>query len=659
MRHSNSTIFARSSIFAAAFAFATLASAANRQMAGTLELAPFNDVTQAATTLGAMINQPLLPTMGLGACQQALMQSYGAMRSDAPIVWQAYLDLDAVAKMTFDDKNKNNNKNPFETMGGEVALLYPLAVDEAAFMRSHVGSSKSADGTIKLLAGGGRANETYAKFTADGSYCAFSTDAEIARLAAKSFAPQSFKSAPRALVRACMNEKGIDAIVTLLEKLNALQQKEIKGATANDDFLLQLVKNYNDVQQKQYQSAIKQARSCGSFTVCLGLDDKGLSIFGKTTFRKGAKPIVPAGTHLPAAAIDGLPSGIGVAGFYNILWQDLGDDSSAKIVAARDFFKALRELLNTNDDKDFAKYKQCVLDLVAVIEEELTTYSDHKTGKDDWASLALLFDDVKRPSLSVKAATALTPAQIAADAKALDRIISIIERQWPGSGIAKKSSDGVYSFDWANLIDVVAKETAIDAKNAKKEKKAKANKKGKKGAKGKKGKADEIAKQIAEAKKGIANILGGTTSVVTFKKDAKMSYSTFAALGATVPGPGAGQGAKRIFDAVPEAKKDALMSGFYLTPYAFCREVALPIYMKFADEEDRKEAQAMLATLPPAAQDGVLAAATWLEADGSASFTARLTANEIRCFGAAALAVTAASSSATPSAAASSLDDDD
>ena len=621
----------RSFLLAAVLSAVAVSAATNQQLVATLELAPFKEVSKAATSLGTMINQPLMPAMTLNMAQQGLVNSYGKMRTGSPLVWQVYLDPKLMAKFAME-----SSKNPFEKAGGDIVLLYPIAGGEAAFMQSHVGSTKGADGTIKLLAGGTRANETFAKFTADGKYCAFAATSALAIRAAEAFATPSKKHHSGSLVRTTINKKGIDVIAALLKRVNGQRQEKIQKALADEEIDDVLVKTLSSIQQKQFMEKIQKLRSCGRITMNLDFDDRGLAISGGVSLRKGAKPFLPPGTHLAKSALDEMPGGIGLVCIYNMLSQCSGEEFKESCAAMRDLLKAVRVQIKKCDDKDFAKYRQSVDDVIVAIDNMYSSYAEYTIGKDDWSLLSIMFDADKRPSLFTKGEVNQTDAQAAAFGVFLDRLVAIMERQWPGNGFIRKIGEGAYTFDWLNLAKLIDKEfTDGSEKDPKKRKK-------------------ESEESIAEAKKVFEVILGGTASSLKCKSQRKRFDMTLSTLGVPVPTCPAGYGAKRLFAALPEVDKDATLGGFYLTPYAFTRDVLLPGMIKLADKDEAKEYQTLAAALPSAAPGGALAAASWLMPNGSIRFAIRLTADEIKCIGAACNAVTAAAVSSS-----STLDDDD
>ena len=82
------------------------------------------------------------------------------------------------------------------------------------------------------------------------------------------------------------------------------------------------------------------------------------------------------------------------------------------------------------------------------------------------------------------------------------------------------------------------------------------------------------------------------------------------------------------------------------------REAVLPLMARVASEKDAKQYGAMIAAMPAAAPNSAVAGAFWAEKDGSCRGLLRITANELKNFGAAFNAFTTASLS-------SALDTDD
>ena len=104
--------------------------------------------------------------------------------------------------------------------------------------------------------------------------------------------------------------------------------------------------------------------------------------------------------------------------------------------------------------------------------------------------------------------------------------------------------------------------------------------------------------------------------------------------------------------ALPEVAQERPAGALFFTPYAFARDVVLPLVAKFGDKDVAAQVQAMTAAMPAAAPNSAFATAGWARKDGSFRVLMRLTANEIKNLGGAFNAFTAASMSA-------GADDDD
>lgn len=622
----------------------------NPQIVATLFLAPFNDTTRAATTFGAMINQPLLPAMALGAAQQGLLSSYGTMRSDAPIGWVAFMDADAVKKMSGDFK-----KESWDAAGG-YAMIYPIAGGEEVFMRGHVGSEKLPNGVIKLLAGGKRADETFAKFTKDGAFCAFSETADLAMHAANDFVPPAAMP-PSAIARATVNELGMDVLTKWIALMDEAQQagfrkgyqascrnkktKKSESSTADktedSDSLAETVQSMLKSSNKMY---IERLKNYGRVTIDLCFDDKGLAIVGDAQIRKAAKPFAHQGAPLPEKAFDAIADDAFLAGARNMLSTITREEMIEAYGNIRRILNETRVQLKECDDKDMLPYKQPVDDLLVAVDDFYAVLASLKYEKEDYCSNTISFDAKKRLVVSSKNALAPSQAKVFSDAngKLIDRLAAIIERQWHGSGICRNDGKGGYVFEWDRLVDAVANELQKGKKLSDKE-------------------AEEEAQEIAEVKTNVMNVLGGTASCFVIKKNADSVDMVFATQGASATPPLPGKGAERLFAVVPEARRNDTTGYFYMRPYAFTRDILLPILIKCADKDEVQEYQGISALMPPALPNSALAAAIWKGKDGSAEFALRLTADEIKNVGIAVNAINTAPSSAA--AKDDDADDDD
>ena len=243
----------------------------------------------------------------------------------------------------------------------------------------------------------------------------------------------------------------------------------------------------------------------------------------------------------------------------------------------------------------------------------------------DWSSFALGFEGQNHPYVVSSGDLAAYAADRAAVRAFADRAFTAFDRQWPGCSIATRDADDVYTFDWGALIDIAAAEDKIDTK---------------------------LTKEIANAKKTLESVLGGTKTVCSSKAEGTKFSMLAARPGFTLPAAKS-TGEADIAKALPETVKDRPAGVFYLAPYALARDVILPIVAKLSDKNTAAQYQVMLAGLAPAAPNSAVAAAGWVDADGTVRGLFRITAGEIKNLGAAFNAFTAASMSSTTE------DDDD
>ena len=76
--------------FALALCAVVVARGAEPELAGTISVAPFADVSAKATAFGALIGNPIVPALMLAAVQRSAVTTYGRFRTDAPIHAASY-----------------------------------------------------------------------------------------------------------------------------------------------------------------------------------------------------------------------------------------------------------------------------------------------------------------------------------------------------------------------------------------------------------------------------------------------------------------------------------------------------------------------------------------------------------------------------------------
>ena len=192
----------------------------------------------------------------------------------------AYLDTAKVAALDIE----SGNAPDVNDIAG-CALLYPVVGGEEAFMAANQGAKKDGPTGVIALADTKKPFK-YAKFTRDGKFCAFAKNADDAWLAAFDVpkAKDLLKSPKPALTRLYVGARGIDAVASILEKVQKAQEKSLSSTEMD----AALSKSLLALQAYQQKNQMKLLRSIGSVKVALGFDDSGLALWGGAKLRKGA-----------------------------------------------------------------------------------------------------------------------------------------------------------------------------------------------------------------------------------------------------------------------------------------------------------------------------------------------------------------------------------
>ena len=597
------------------------AAAPQMELAVTAELASFGEITKKITTFGSMINNPIVPALVLGAGQQQLVQTFGAFRSGSPIFCHVYVQSAAL-----EDAAKKGGLKKVDALFG-IALLYPSVDGMAKMALNHPGSTKEADGTLHLLASQDSPEERWVKFTDDGSYCAFADSAELAIKAAADFSRgrSSAKKGPDepALLRVEVNECGLKTLL-LFQSLLAGEAQDLREA----DKSAPKSRLMDRVLALQTSQAARQKTLLDGYSrliATVDLNDVGFTVDARTLPKPGAKTLPAAGFRLPAGALDGVPAGAPFFVAHNTSLSGGYFTESEFRTDCREIAKVIREdvIAEIKKGKEVKKYGALLDELGAAAEDYLLAVPYPAPG--DWGSFALCFDDQCHPYAVSSGELAAYAAGQAAVRAFSDRAFAAFDRQWPGRSIATRGAGDVYTFDWGALIDVAAAETKIDT---------------------------DLAKEIANAKKTLESVLGGTKTVCSSKAEGTKFSMLAARPGFTLPAAKS-TGEADIAKALPETVKDRPSLVAYLAPYALARDVILPIVAKLSDKNTAAQYRVMLAGMAPAAPNSAVAAAGWVNADGAVRGLLRITAGEIKNLGAAFNAFTAASMSSTTE------DDDD
>ncbi len=588
------------------------------ELVATAELASFGDIAKKASALGTMINNPIVPTLLLGSGQQQLTQTFGRFRSDSPMYWQIYLQTAACEAATA--------KGEWGALSDacDAVLVYPSVEGMARMALSHPGSTKEPDGTLHILANENCPSERWVKFTEDGRFCAIADSAALANraiidFAAAAAARRARAAAERPLVRLDVLEHGLSTLASIQDAVSRGQEKDLAKAAAakvNDAAFLAKFVKLQSMQRKHQMDILK---GFSRLTVVVDLDDKGLSFDAALDVKSGVKPMAAAGVALPAGALDAVPADAALFGAtMNLLqcgqyWSSEADFRASMALIA-DFVRT-DFVAMVKADEDLKKYAT-LLDDVAQGTADFLQQGVSYPAVSDWTVGALAFDAAKHPYVVSGGRMAKASAARAASMKLKDRIAAALERQWPGKGMFVKTTTG-HVVDWAAVIDVAAAESDVTENK-------------------------DTAKALATAKKTVAAVLGGTKTELSCTGDGDRLSGQVAVPGFK-PAAAKATGEVRAAAALPEMAAARPGTVFYFPLYGFARDIVLPVVAKLASEKDAQQYKTMITAMPAAEANSAIAGAVWSRKDGSYRGLLRITANEIKNFGAAFNAFTAAS----------------
>lgn len=579
-------------------------------LAGAVVLAPFETVSAKVTNLGATINNPLVPMLVCTALQQQLTQTYGAFRSDAPMGWLSYVQTPA-----FDIAATNDDRVAVADLA-EMVFVYPSVDKAAGMLLNNPGSTKTPDGAIRLLPSETRPKELYARFTADGRHCAFASSAALAAQALADFAKIDRSDAPggtRPLATVSVTTRGLTVIASHDRGLDVAVQTEKKEASA-----AAVERKVQEMLTARNKRQMAQLGQLAGIEMTLDLDAQGLSVVGKAQAKPG-RATATAGFRLPAGAFDRLPSSAMLFGAGSV-YDMSGYTSAADFTADRTFLMAFVECLPelAAQDKSKSVSQTFAVELKNVLTEALAAFP--VPAATDWEATAVVCDTARHPALvSVGERAAATQWNAVGD-KMMARLVTCLEKAFPKTKFLTVAGAGDYRIDCHAVIDHAGAQAGIKP-------------------------TDAAAKDLADGKKNLADILGGAMLQVRTTGEGT-AYQTTLAYSGFKPAAGGTTPEARLAAALPEVAKERPSAAFYATPYAFVRDVVLPIVVKLTEKETSEQCAAMMKAMTPAAANSAWAGATWNDADGSIRFVSRITSNELKNFGAAFNAFTAASMSA-------------
>lgn len=601
-------------VFASAVVWAAAAAGEAKpktELLGSVEFASFNEVQQKMVDLGTTINNPVVPMLVMPSLQSFLNENCGKFRKDEPMALYCYAQIETLRKAISGDPDAADADDAIEPV-----FVYPTAEDPAAFVASHSGAQKAADGTIKLD------DETVVVFSADGRTCAFAQNVESAR---RALASTPSPAAKRPLMRVKLTEPAFALLADFQQKIgedSVKQLQSIDSTNVTEQAVAALVKFQQD--QLKRQSAMIRAFGKGCMTV--DLDNSGFVVKASATAKPGAG-VLAGGFRLPAGVLDGVPAGAPLYLASNP-YQYAGCFTEKDWCEYADGIKGLVDILFECASKNTSntKYAPTVEGLRTAVNDLFVAMKSDYTPS-AWSVGAFAFGPNQEPYFVQNGMSKSAEKTISELSRFFAALAAAIDKSWPG---ILRAEGARLAIDLAQLMDTAAAESGV------------------------KGNAQ---KELANAKKKVANIFGSAKIEFASKTTSATTWNTWIApAGFNIP-PAKPYGEARLAAALPEAAKERPSGAFYLSLYSMIRENILPSVLKLISKEKAQQIQPFLAVLPAAGANSAIAGAGWSDKDGTLRFLLRITSDEIRNFGAAANAVMAASMSKEQDAGGS--DDDD
>ena len=577
-------------------------------LAGTARIAPLGEVTQKVTSLGTLIGNPIVPTLLLTSGQQQLVDRYGRLRADAPVMWLAYVQTPA-----WEIASTNLDQVALEGMV-ETVLVYPIADGPANLLLKHPGATKDADGTIHLLPGKDHPDDTYVKYTPDGRFCAFAASPAMAAQALSDFtaisARHAGEKADEKLLRVEIAERGVSAFSTLYKAMIEEQRNAVAQAGTND--VAELAASLQAFNNKKLPALLE---SVAAIALTLDIDKSGLTLDGRMLPKQGRKVALVSDFALPKGTLDHVPAAAPFFYFGGDRFTAQCPDEATFRADMDEAGPAMALLLSQAAEKaDDAKNKPFLKDLSSAFSHLFKTCPF--PAATDWTGLWLAFDGECRPYFEVEQHAARVDEKRACTDRFWADLIAAAEKRWPGKSLLAKEADDV-TFDVLALVDLCGDEAGV-----------------------KPGSKD--AKKLVNAKKKIETILGAGKLVDAARYEGDRVRSRISAFGLK-PADQPLTGEARVAVALPETAAQRPASVFSLELYSLVRNAVLPIMAKVAAKKDAVQYKAIIAAMPPPEPDSAIACACWTEANGSLRSLLRVTAGEIKNLGAAFNAFTAAS----------------
>ena len=501
-------------------------------LAASVEVAPLADIRQKLTSIGTLVNNPIVPMALVPAIQSAIAENMGELRPDAAITVRTYVYQPA----------------------WQIAVTSDVEYAAEDLMKTEV-----------------------------------------------DYADPS--KAPRPLVRAEITAVGLAAFDDYLsqgEEEDRRARKAMGDEISGLDLWLRLCDENKDPGMEVDLHAYARA----VFTC--DLDPRfGLSLDFVMEPRSGMKTSPAAGSRLPAGALDGVPDNAPAALAFNDMIASLCRDekewrtsceSSARIVEG-----LVRHALK---QKDVRKYEPVLNGLAGA----LAAYFRNSpfAAPADWGVCALAFGPRREPYFVYDGVSSAARQLDAADMRFFDAVAAAVERQWPGRGLVRASA-GRLTVDYAAVLDMVAAEAQVKG-------------------------AD---RELARAKRRLGEILGAPTGELAVLPLAGTAHSAiFGPAGFRRPVSQKPMGEARLAAILPETVADRPSCVGWLSCYALARDFALPVAVGFVPKRNRSLYQAVLQSLPSAGRSSAIAGAYWCRSDGSHRVLLRVTADELKNYGA-------------------------
>ena len=406
----------------------------------------------------------------------------------------------------------------------------------------------------------------------------------------------------RPLVCAEITATGLNALEDFLSQA-AAEEKRARKAMGDEisgfDLFCRLLDESNDPSGEIDLRAYSRAR------FAFDLDGNGLSLDFALEPGPGAKRFPAAGFRLPTGALDGVPdNALCVLAFNDMLWGMCGDEKTwkASLESSVRFWDGLvNHLVKKPDGQKYAPFLKDMSSAIAACLRE-SSFPDPA----DWSVSAFALGPRREPYVVLDGVSAAARRGDAIDARLLNAVAAAVEKQWPGRGLVR-ASNGRMIVDYAAVLDVAAAEAKV------------------KGAE----------RELAQAKKRLGAILGATKGEIAVLPQAGKAHSAYIGpVGFRRPVSQKPQGEARLAAVLPEAVAGRPSCFGMISCYAVMREFVLPAAVGFVPKKNQDLYRTVVQSMPHAGVDSALACAYWARPDGAHRFLLRVTAEELKNYGA-------------------------